>query len=82
MTDWDVTPGAVAPASVDVTVRERMTMTSPWSGVSSTFPVATTITLTEDDALALAEAIRTELDKSRDLLHPGHGDTDPTERAS
>ena len=74
MSAWDVTPGAVAPASVDLEITERHPI-----GYLLRYA---TITLTEDDALALADAIRTELDKSRDLLHPGHGDTDPTERAS
>ena len=64
MSAWDVTPGAVAPASVNVTVP------------------AVTVTLTAEELDELVAACETQLDKSYDLLHPGHGDTDPTERAS
>ena len=64
MTAWDVTPGAVAPASVDLTVP------------------AVVVTLTAEELDELVAACEAQLDRSYDLLHPGHGDTDPTERAS
>ena len=71
MIAWDVTPGAVAPASVDVTVYDEA---PPVPGA--------TITLTAEQLDELVTACEAQLDKSYDLLHPSHGDTDPTERAS
>ena len=74
MSAWDVTPGAVAPASVDLEITER-------HPIGYVLQYAT-ITLTAEDLDELVAACEAQLDRSYDLLHPGHGDTDPAERAS